>query len=228
MDRPATQACALTGNRTSNALVHRPALNPLSHTSQGWKWTLLTYWCIFEYHCSNCSGRQGPLHSGLDRMRSPGPPQRLIHIRLLIRWVGWSSCSGHQSRGVNIKPHTQFILKKVSERWPCVREMEVWYRLICGVENSLLGINPEINFLDLNFSEVWLYSNDKLHELNIWQKFYIKELSIFMSGISVVEVESWKFFFNLKSTKMMDRCRVFCRVTAFPSVENLVLLVCQR
>ena len=33
---PATQACALTGNRTSNnALVYRPALNSLSYTSQG-------------------------------------------------------------------------------------------------------------------------------------------------------------------------------------------------
>ena len=32
---PATQACALTGNRTEDLLVHRPALNPLSHTSQG-------------------------------------------------------------------------------------------------------------------------------------------------------------------------------------------------
>ena len=36
---PATQACALTenqtGNRTGNPLVHRPALKPLSHTSQG-------------------------------------------------------------------------------------------------------------------------------------------------------------------------------------------------
>ena len=32
---PTTQACALTGNRTSNSLVCRPALKPLSHTSQG-------------------------------------------------------------------------------------------------------------------------------------------------------------------------------------------------
>ena len=32
---PATQACALTGNRTGNALVCRPVLNPLSPTSQG-------------------------------------------------------------------------------------------------------------------------------------------------------------------------------------------------
>ena len=31
---PETQACALTGNRTGDPLVHRPALNPLNHTSQ--------------------------------------------------------------------------------------------------------------------------------------------------------------------------------------------------
>ena len=30
-----TQACALTGNLTGDSLVHRLALNPLSHTSQG-------------------------------------------------------------------------------------------------------------------------------------------------------------------------------------------------
>ena len=33
---PATQAaCALTGNRTGNLLVHRLALSPLGHTNQG-------------------------------------------------------------------------------------------------------------------------------------------------------------------------------------------------
>ena len=31
---PTTQACALIGNRTGNPLVLRPALSPLSHTSQ--------------------------------------------------------------------------------------------------------------------------------------------------------------------------------------------------
>ena len=30
-----TQACALTGNQTSDPVVHRPALSPLTHTSQG-------------------------------------------------------------------------------------------------------------------------------------------------------------------------------------------------
>ena len=32
---PTNQACALTGNRTGGSLVRRPALKPLSHTSQG-------------------------------------------------------------------------------------------------------------------------------------------------------------------------------------------------
>ena len=36
---PVTQACALTGNRTGNPLVRRPALSPLSHTSQGTTFT---------------------------------------------------------------------------------------------------------------------------------------------------------------------------------------------
>ena len=31
---PATQAFTLTGNRTQDPLVHRPALNPLGHTNQ--------------------------------------------------------------------------------------------------------------------------------------------------------------------------------------------------
>ena len=33
--RPATQACALTENQTSNPLVRRPALNPLSRLVLG-------------------------------------------------------------------------------------------------------------------------------------------------------------------------------------------------
>ena len=32
---PETQACALTGNRTGDPLVHRLALNPLRHSNQG-------------------------------------------------------------------------------------------------------------------------------------------------------------------------------------------------
>ena len=33
--QPAFQPCALTGNQAGNPLIYRPALNPLSHTSQG-------------------------------------------------------------------------------------------------------------------------------------------------------------------------------------------------
>ena len=38
---PTTQACALTRNCTGRPLVHRPALNPLSHTIQGDKFFLM-------------------------------------------------------------------------------------------------------------------------------------------------------------------------------------------
>ena len=33
--QPTTQASALTGNQTSDPLLDRPVLNPLSYTSQG-------------------------------------------------------------------------------------------------------------------------------------------------------------------------------------------------
>ena len=33
---PTTQACALTGNQTGDFSVHRPALNPLGNSSQGY------------------------------------------------------------------------------------------------------------------------------------------------------------------------------------------------
>ena len=38
---PASQACTLTGNQTYNLPVRRPALNPLSHTSQGSQFFLI-------------------------------------------------------------------------------------------------------------------------------------------------------------------------------------------
>ena len=47
-----TWACALTGNRIGNLLLHRPVLNPLSYTSQG-------HYFLFNQHsiCSQ-SGQQ--------------------------------------------------------------------------------------------------------------------------------------------------------------------------
>ena len=40
---PTTQACALTGNRTGDISVCRPALNPLRHTSQGGSFLLFFF-----------------------------------------------------------------------------------------------------------------------------------------------------------------------------------------
>ena len=56
---PATQACALAGSGTGNLSFHRPALNPLSHTSQGGKHFFLvrkkhipfSSW-VFIYQCA--------------------------------------------------------------------------------------------------------------------------------------------------------------------------------
>ena len=45
---PATQACALAGNQTGNLSVHRAALNPLNHTSQG-------YFRLFKVHITTLS-----------------------------------------------------------------------------------------------------------------------------------------------------------------------------
>ena len=45
---PTTQACALTGNRTGEPLVLEPALNPLSHTSQGKCIFKSTYFGFFK------------------------------------------------------------------------------------------------------------------------------------------------------------------------------------
>ena len=46
---PATQACALPGNQTSDPLVCRLALNPLSHTSQV---SFMFVWCFFIFKLS--------------------------------------------------------------------------------------------------------------------------------------------------------------------------------
>ena len=45
---PATQACALTGNQTSDILIHRPALSLLSHTSQGIQGNFILFYLFFK------------------------------------------------------------------------------------------------------------------------------------------------------------------------------------
>ena len=50
---PATQACALSGNWTSDLLVHRSALNPLNQTSQGWRFFCLFVFLIYSHLFNN-------------------------------------------------------------------------------------------------------------------------------------------------------------------------------
>ena len=64
---PATQACALTGNRTGNTLVHRPALNPLNHTSQA-KGPLLNVKMF-----NNCYENLTPWEGGGRKLRTDCP-----------------------------------------------------------------------------------------------------------------------------------------------------------
>ena len=57
---PATWACALTGNQTSNTVGHRPAFSPLSHTSQGWIFIYHSSLGHTEYHPSSRRKKQKP------------------------------------------------------------------------------------------------------------------------------------------------------------------------
>ena len=52
---PPTQACALTGNWTSDPLVYRPVVNPLSYTSQGYMSDLLSnLFFSYSWHTVLC------------------------------------------------------------------------------------------------------------------------------------------------------------------------------
>ena len=53
---PATQSCALTGNVTSDPLVHSLVLNPLSHMSQGQFIYFLSYYCYSKSHTAPFPG----------------------------------------------------------------------------------------------------------------------------------------------------------------------------
>ena len=49
---PSTQACALTGNGTSDPLVHRPTLNLLSHTSHALLTRFNSPFCYVPVPCT--------------------------------------------------------------------------------------------------------------------------------------------------------------------------------
>ena len=70
---PATKALALTGNRTSDLLVPRLALNPLSHTSQG---PLLRF-TFFNFQKAYSKFKIVSCHVGHCSMTSPSPAPEL-------------------------------------------------------------------------------------------------------------------------------------------------------
>ena len=57
MPQPGTQACALTGNQTSDLLVCRMILNQLSHNGLG---------CSLHFYIRHPSTREGVFHCGFD------------------------------------------------------------------------------------------------------------------------------------------------------------------
>ena len=82
---PTTQACSLTGNQTCNSLIHRPVLNPLSHTSQGTirvymyiYYFILFYFILFlwllYYSCTNFPLLLSPVPS------TPPLPQSILNL----------------------------------------------------------------------------------------------------------------------------------------------------
>ena len=79
---PASQACALTGNRTGDVLVCRLVLNPLGHTSQ------VNYYYYYYYHHHHHHHHPHPriclltLERGDGACRLPASPP-MVDVRIL-------------------------------------------------------------------------------------------------------------------------------------------------
>ena len=69
----ATQAYALTGNWTSNPLVHRPTLNPLNYASQGYafifNFVLLVDYLFIHFFLDKQNQENGKCNSSKDCLR---------------------------------------------------------------------------------------------------------------------------------------------------------------
>ena len=107
---PATQACALTGNRTSNTLVCRPALNPLSHTSQG----LLI---LFYLHHSTEMEHVSPLNL-LCFLQNHMFSQNLPNLSVSLYTVRLCGNNIHVGRNLSVYPklESKFPLTKCSSQ----------------------------------------------------------------------------------------------------------------
>ena len=141
---PATQACALTGNRTSDPLVHKPALSPLNYTSQGYPPYLqhvredrvIQFYLppITAHHTAylRAAGRGRGFPEHLILFPVSVPPVLLCQSRL-----GAGFCCGHASYYV-IKTKGCF---SVLLRVPCgtaATLIHVIFTLECGLTGLLL------------------------------------------------------------------------------------------
>ena len=84
---PATQACALTGNWASDPVVHRPALNPLSHTGQGHSFMFFTSLLFpLASHFYRCGPWTSSIQFSWEPVRNAGPqaPPQTYWFRIFI------------------------------------------------------------------------------------------------------------------------------------------------
>ena len=82
------QACALTGNWTGDPLVRRPALNPLSYTSQGKNrkfWNLVITGCEVQKVQRKGVRSCGGVKMGLAKQLNLGF-QHMLNIVLNVEW----------------------------------------------------------------------------------------------------------------------------------------------
>ena len=83
---PTTQACAQTGNRTSDLLVHRLVLNPLSHVSQG---EMYSFFGIKFHEFGECIWLYGHNCKHIEQFHHPSSPNFFV-VLLLIYDNYWS------------------------------------------------------------------------------------------------------------------------------------------
>ena len=119
---PATQACALTGNRTSDPLLHSPAFNPLSHTSQEKE-------CVFKKASEDWESKKGALryHRG-NNCRKWRPASELDEQREEV-WVLRS-----YEHGEGISTVGTWISKVMIPG--CYQYLRIWEETPCRVETQ--------------------------------------------------------------------------------------------
>ena len=84
---PTTQVCTLTGNWTHDLSVHRSALNPLSHTSQGRAIFCSSFFFFFKDFIYSFRERGREKERGRNINVWPPPTGDLVHSPCSIHWA---------------------------------------------------------------------------------------------------------------------------------------------